>query len=83
MDRMDKILKLAHRASLILTIIILHYNLFINEKNISFINNTHFSIYIPLLLIFSYFHACILVLSYLLVPYFKIIVIIKILTYNF
>jgi len=83
MDRMDKILKLTHRTSLILTVIIVFYNLFINEKYISFINNTHFSIYIPILLIFSYVHACILVLSYLLLPYFKIIIIIKILTYNF
>ena len=84
LDKIDKILNIANKVCIVLTILLFNYNIFINEKCISYINNTHFSpiIYIPIILIFSYFHAGIFV-SYLLLPFVQMMVIIDLLTYNF
>ena len=83
LDKVDKILNIANKVCIVLTIILFNYNIFINEKCISFINNTHFLAfrYIPILIRFSYFHAIILV-SYLLMPFVQFIFIIDLLTYN-
>ena len=83
LDKIDKILNIANKICIVLTVILFNYNIFINEKCISFINNTHFSafVYIPILILFSYFHAIISV-SYFLLPFVQFILIIDLLTYN-